>query len=77
MQLGLGRWRVVRVDLDPSGTAVTGVEVLEQENPEIAGVTTGVPVGSDLYFLGRDLPAEGTSGAWDGRAAVWRTPIRP
>lgn len=77
VQLGLGRWRVVRVDLDPSGTAVTGVEVLEQENPEIAGVTTGVPVGADLYFLARDLAPEGTGGTWDGLAAVWRTPIHP
>lgn len=77
VQYGLGRWRVVRLDLDPTGTAVTGIEVLEQENPEISGVTTGAPSGDALFFLARDLPPEGIEGPWAGRAAVWQTPIRP
>jgi sugar lactone lactonase YvrE len=77
VQYGLGRWRVVRLDLDPTGAAVTGIEVLEQENPEISGATTGVPVGGDLFFVARDLPPAGVEGPWAGRAAVWRTPIRP
>ncbi|MEQ1501379.1 MAG: hypothetical protein ABMB14_04070 [Myxococcota bacterium] len=80
VEIGAGRWRVVRLDLDPTETAVTRIEVLEQENPAVAGVTTAAVVGPDLYWLGRDLPPDGVTGpaaAWAGRAAVWRVPIRP
>jgi hypothetical protein len=71
VQLGLGRWRVVRVDLDPSGTAATGLEVLEQENPEIAGATTGAVVGEELFYIARDRLEAETALQEAGRAAVW------
>jgi hypothetical protein len=77
VQLGVGRWRVVRVDLDGSGTAVIDVQILEQENPEIAGATTGVVVGDELFYIARDLPPEPSITLEAGRAAVWRTKIRP
>lgn len=78
VQLGLGRWRVVRMDLDASGDGVTGIEVLEQGNPEIAGVTTGAVVGDDLVVITREPAPEGApGGVLGGRTVGWRLPLRP
>ncbi|MEQ1570497.1 MAG: DUF4440 domain-containing protein [Myxococcota bacterium] len=77
VQRGLGPWRVVRVDLNPAGTAATRVEVLEQTNDAIHNPTTGAVVGPDLYFVARDPPPAGLDPSWGGATRVWRTPIRP
>ena len=84
VQLGLGHWRVVRVDLDEAGTAVTGIEVLEQRNPGILSATTGVVVGDGLVVIARgpvpegaDVEAVGPLGAMGGPTFGWRVPIHP
>lgn len=51
-----------RLRLDPSGDAVTEIEVLEAANPLLDGPTTGVVVGDDLYYVANpqfDRLAEG------------------
>lgn len=75
VQLGLGRWRVARVELDPTGTAAVAVEVLEQGNPSVVGVTTAAVAGGELFWLGREPPPVGANPAWGGRAVVWSVPL--
>ncbi|MBX2796382.1 MAG: hypothetical protein KTR31_01895 [Myxococcales bacterium] len=81
IQLGLGRWRVVRVDLDATGTAATGIQVLEQSNPRIAGATTGAVDGDDLVVITRAPVPDDVDrtdlGPAPGQAVAWRIPIRP
>ncbi len=43
--------QVARFRLSPSGDAVTAVEVLERRHPAYAQPTTGVVVGSSLYYV--------------------------
>lgn len=81
IQLGLDRWRAVRVDLDKTGSRVIGHEVLEQGNPEIAFATNGDIVDDKLVYVGRapleagaDRTAAGPAG---GKTVIWSVPIRP
>lgn len=51
-----GAGRVVRFDLDATGTKVTGQVVLDRDAPTFRRVSTGYPVGNTLYFPARGLP---------------------
>jgi len=51
VQNGAGTERVVRYRLDPGGTRVVGLEVLESRNPVFEIPTTGVVVGTDFYYI--------------------------
>jgi hypothetical protein len=81
IQLGLDRWRAVRVDLDKTGGRVIGHEVLEQGNPDIAFATNGDIIDDHMIYVGRapleagaDRTAAGPAG---GRTVIWSVPIRP
>jgi hypothetical protein len=43
--------RVARLVLTPDLRGIKGFEVLEQRNPLFDGVTTGVVVGNDFYYM--------------------------
>lgn len=81
VQLGMRRWRAVRLDLDEAGTTISRVEVLEQGHPEIAFATNGVLVGGKLRYVSRaPLPAgtdRATVGPAAGQTVLWEVPVRP
>jgi hypothetical protein len=51
VQNGVRPWRLVRIDLDNDGTAITAVELLEFANPGITP-TTGAIDGERIYYVG-------------------------
>src|SRR5207344_2477067 len=74
--------RVVQAFLDPSGSRVTCVDLLERNHPSYDTPTTGVAVGDDLFYIagsqlnrldstGRPLPLEKLR-----ESAVLRLPLR-
>ena len=52
IQNGTEPWRIIRIDLDRRGRAVTGIRVLERANPH-ATATTGAIVGSEILYIGQ------------------------
>ncbi|HEU4725191.1 MAG TPA: hypothetical protein VFU59_07825 [Candidatus Eisenbacteria bacterium] len=52
VQNGTQPIRVLSIDLDAAGRAMTGGTVLEQNSPELGEPNHGVVVGDDFYFLG-------------------------
>ncbi|HEY7114800.1 MAG TPA: SMP-30/gluconolactonase/LRE family protein [Thermoanaerobaculia bacterium] len=52
IQNGQGMERVVRFALDPAGTRVQRLDVLESRNPDFDIPTTGAIVGRDFFYLG-------------------------
>lgn len=42
---------IVQFKLDPRGKRVVGTTVLERRNPLSDGITTGVMVGKELYYV--------------------------
>jgi hypothetical protein len=55
VQNGAGTERIVRYRLDETGTKVVELDVLESRNPLFAIPTTGVVVGSVLYYIANSL----------------------
>ena len=51
IQNGIGRERIVRLDLAPDGRSVTGGAILDAVNPHWKIPTTGVLVGDRLYYI--------------------------
>jgi streptogramin lyase len=43
--------RIVEFRTDPSHSRITAMKVLERRNPAFDGITTGVIVGDDLYYV--------------------------
>lgn len=80
IQLGLSRWRAVRLDLDDAGATATALTVLEQGHPEIAYATTGDVVDGSFYYVARSPLPPGTDrsavGPAGGQAVVWKAPVR-
>jgi len=64
IQNGVSPQRVLRLDLDPGGTRITGWRVLAANHPILQEPTTGVIVGDDLVLIARsqwtDFRADGT-----------------
>ena len=81
VQLGMSRWRAMRLDLDDSGGSIAGHEILEQGHPEIAFVTTATVVGDRLQFVARAPLESGTdrasAGPADGATEIWSVPLDP
>lgn len=51
IQNGLMLPRIVRLQLDAGGKRVAKITILERRNPAFDGLTTGVIVGKQLYFI--------------------------
>ncbi len=43
--------RIVQLDLNSDGTRIEGMRVLERRNPLFVGITTGVIVGKQFYYI--------------------------
>lgn len=62
VQNGTNPNRVIRISLDPSGTAIMKVDVIAQNKETIREPTHGVLAGRDFYFIGN-----GGFGAFDDK----------
>lgn len=66
IQNGFGQPRVVRVSLNDARDTVTGIEVIESDNPRFDEPTTGVVVNGALYFM-----ANPQLRAFDDNHRIW------
>jgi len=72
--------QVLRLDLDDSGTSVTGVTVLAEGHADFAYPTTGVLVGDALVFVASsyaDQPRRTGVAAQHGDVFIHTVPVRP
>ena len=68
--------RVVRLHLDKSRDRIVRLEVLERRNPIFDGVTTGVLIGRDFYFMA-NIQDDKAAGARFDPLTVLRIALKP
>lgn len=52
--------RIVQLGLNSNGTRIEGIRILDRRNPLFDGITTGVIVGKQLYYIANRRPTKRT-----------------